>query len=88
MNIFYKDSHDTLDYYVDWLTFLAGDTISASVWIVPVGIAQLSISNTTTRATIWLSGGTIGETYQITNRITTAGGRIKDQSIYVKIVEN
>ncbi len=88
MTTFYKDPDETLDYYIDWVTFLAGDTISASTWIVPTGITQVSISNTTTRTTIWLSGGTIGESKLITNRITTAAGRIKEQKIFIVIAES
>ena len=88
MTIFYKDPDETLDYYIDWGTlFLAGDTIIGSVWIVPSGITQVSTSNTTTRTTIWLSGGTIGESKLLTNRITTAAGRIKEQKILIVIAE-
>lgn len=44
-------------------------------------------SNTTTTATAVVSGGTIGETYKVRNRIVTAGGLSKDKTIYITIAE-
>jgi hypothetical protein len=82
-----KDPNDVLDYTIDWSKFLGSDTIATSIWIVPAGITKNSNSNTTTLATVWLSGGTAGETYQVTNRITTAGGRTKDKSFSIYVAE-
>jgi hypothetical protein len=48
---------------------------------VPEGITEGDANHTTTKTTIWLSGGEIGSSYTITNRITTAGGRTMDQSV-------
>jgi hypothetical protein len=44
-------------------------------------------SNTTTHAYGLVGGGTVGATYRVTNRITTAGGQINDQSFIVRIIE-
>lgn len=46
-----------------------------------------SSSNTTTTATVWVSGGTVGQEYGGTNRIVTAGGRTEEETFYFVIVE-
>lgn len=84
--VYYKDPDDTLDFSVSWATWLGADTISTSDWILPSGITEASSSNTTTAATIWLSGGTRTNTYQVTNRIVTAAGRTKDQTLKIVVV--
>jgi hypothetical protein len=83
-----KDPNAILDYEIDWAAqWLSGDTIQTSTWIVPSGITKVTDTSTTTTATIWLSGGTVGTTYEVTNRITTAGGRTQDQTLVFKIKE-
>lgn len=82
---FVKDPSAVLDYKVDWATWLSTDTIATVAWTVPTGITQTSTSNTTTTATIWLSGGTAGTTYEIVCRITTAGGRTDDRTIGIRV---
>ena len=82
---FTKDPDATLDYAVDWMRWLAGDTIQTSEWIVPDGLNQVSASNTPTKATVWLSGGTVGQSYTVTNRITTAAGRTDERSIIIRV---
>jgi hypothetical protein len=79
-----KDPDELLDYQVDWTQPLAGDLISTSTWIVPDGIEAGQEANTTTTATIWLSGGEVGKDYSLINRITTAAGRIRDQTCVLK----
>ncbi len=83
---FVKDPNAILDYAVDWAEYLAGvDTILTSVWIVPAGVTQASATNTSTRAVVWLSGGTAGTSYPVTNRITTAGGRTDDRTMILQV---
>jgi len=81
----FKDPDEVLDYQIDWTARLAGDTISTSDWDVEAGITMDSESNTDTTATIWISGGTVGETYTFTNHIVTAGARSMDQSVRLRI---
>jgi hypothetical protein len=86
-----KDPDDILDYEIDWTAWLGGlsaDTILTSTWIVPSGLTMNSSSNTDTTAKLWLSDGTDGETYLITNRITTSVGRTKDQTVKLRVREN
>ena len=81
-----KDPDATKDYQALWAEWLKTDTISASTWIVPTGITKLSDSFTTTTATIWLTGGTLGRTYKVVNRVATVGGRTEDQTLIFHIV--
>jgi hypothetical protein len=82
-----KDPDAVLDYTIDWGGWLGTDTIATSEWIVPEGIMAGDMSKTGTTATIWLSGGTAGQTYTIHNRITTIGGRTNDQTFKISCVE-
>lgn len=86
MQTFLKDPDSVLDYVIDWSDWLDGDTISTSTWATPSGITKDSDSNNTTTTTIWLSGGTLGKTYRITNRIVTAAGRTADETFKVKMI--
>ena len=86
-NTFVKDPNATLDYTISWPLWLDGDTITTSSWTATTGITIASSSNTTTAATVWLSGGTASTRYTVTNRVTTAGGRIDDRSIYINVRE-
>lgn len=82
-----KDPNATLDYTFDWSDWLpSADTISSVAWQVSPGLTTASVSNTTTTATIWLSGGTEGEKYSVRCRITTAAGRIEDATEVLRCV--
>lgn len=84
-----KDPNAELDYVMDWSEWLTdiSDTLASSDWTAETGITIESDSNTTTRTTVWLSGGTANETYRVTNRIVTTGGRTDDRSILIRVVE-
>lgn len=82
---FVKDPDEVLDYIRDWSALLDGDTISTSTWTAETGITVDSSSNTTTTATIWLSGGTVNQNYSVVNRIVTAGGRTHEKTLTFKI---
>jgi len=93
-----KDPADVLDYILNYASedgtndgsdsddgFLQGDTISTSTWSIETGLTEDSESETTKTATVWLSGGTDGDTYKATNTIVTAGGRTKVMAITIKV---
>lgn len=84
-----KDPQAVLDFFVDWQQegWLGTDTIAVSTWSVPAGITKESESLVAGRAIVWLSGGTAGTTYTVTNHITTTGGRQNDQSLYIFCIE-
>ena len=85
MTTYLKDPQAILDYSIDWSTWLAGDTIATSTWTVPAGIVKDSDTNTATRTTIWLSGGSAGVAYSICNHITTAALRQDDRTFIVQV---
>jgi hypothetical protein len=93
-----KDKDAVLDWGFNWNDPTAvggpwleeGETITTSEWIAPDvvdGIVIDSDTNTTTTTTVWISGGTVGVVYLLTNRITTTGGRIDDRSWEIKVVD-
>lgn len=85
--LFTKDPDATLDYQVNWGMWLGEDIISNSTWEVPIGITKGSESFDGTTATIWLSGGTIGQRYAITNTIATVGTRGDDRTFHILIAD-
>lgn len=88
MPLYTKDPDAVLDYKWDWSSWLAaGETITTSTVTVPAGITKDSATNTTTTATVWLSGGTKDTDYAVTNRIVTNQGRTDDRSITIRLRE-
>lgn len=85
---FTKDPDSTEDYQFRWSPELDGDTISSSSFSLPDGLTQVSTSNTTTTATIFVSGGSSGQSYRVTNRVVTAGGRTWDKTIRILVQES
>ena len=86
MTTFIKDPDAVLDYSIEWSKWLAGDQIQTSAWSVSdPALEAADDSNTATRTTVWLSGGVAGQSYTVTNRITTSGGRTDDRSFVVQV---
>jgi len=86
MMTFTKDPNAVLDYSVEWSKWLAGDQIATSEWSASdSSLEAADDSITATRTTVWLSGGTVGQLYTVTNRITTAGGRTDERSFMVQV---
>lgn len=83
----YKSPTDVLDYVHDLTSELGVDTINSSAWVLDAGITKDSDSTTTTAATVWISGGTVGNTYAVTNTIVTASGRTHYKAFYLRIQE-
>lgn len=84
-----QDPNEVKDYTLDWgaRRLLEGETINSSTWIVPAGITKNSDSDTDTTTTVWLSGGTAGVHYTLTNRVVTSQGRTYDWSITVQVAD-
>lgn len=85
-----KDPNSVLPFTCDWSAWLANedDTAASATWIVPAGITQETSPAPTLdggKATVWLSGGTLGEEYLVTCRLTTTGGRVDDRTIQIKV---
>jgi hypothetical protein len=67
----YRDKDSILDYTLDWSGIIGNDPIATSAWALD-GLTTVSTSNTTTTATIKVSGSSNATAR---NTITTAGGR-------------
>lgn len=84
-----KDPNDSLDYQINWARWLSdGETVAASAWTVPSGLTLVASSFTTTTTIARISGGTVSQTYNVQNRITTSSGQIKDESVNLRIRES
>jgi hypothetical protein len=86
-----KDPDAKLDYGVNWAGgWLGDDTIASSAWQADAGITIMTTpapSHTTTTTTVWLEGGTAGQSYQVTNHVVTAAGREDDRSLWIRVRE-
>lgn len=80
-----KDPDEIVWRGIDWSADLDGSTITSSTWIIDGGVEEDSKANTSTTTRVLLSGGTLGETCLVTNRITTAVGETLDQTCKLKI---
>jgi hypothetical protein len=89
-----KDPDAVLDYTFDWASWLAqastpADTISTAQFLISgdgaVGASISASSFNATKATAWITGGTENGTIALTCRITSAGGRIDDRTVYIKV---
>ncbi len=86
LRTFVKDPDATLDYAIDWSLWLKGDTITAAVWTVAAGATKELVQTTSTKSTVWISGGTLATTYAATCHITTLNGLVDDRTINISIV--
>jgi hypothetical protein len=83
-----KDPDATLDWIFDWTLWLGDfETITDVEFIVDPGIVVTSVSHTQRTATVWLSGGSEGQVYRVTNRVTTSDGRIDDRSFTLRCTQ-
>jgi len=81
-----KDPTSILDYPMNWADWLQpGEIILTSEWIVPIGLTAERDYFTTTATVVWLSTCVVGQTYPITNRITTSDGRQEDRTFRIKV---
>jgi hypothetical protein len=86
MMTFTKDPNAVLDYAIDWSKLLAEDQIAESRWSVSdPALEATDDTSTATQATVWLSGGAVGQSYTVTNKITTQAGRIDERSFIVQV---
>jgi len=83
-----KDPIAVLDYGWDWNDWLDGDSISTSTWSISGADSSLTEASSSVAAgiaTIWMSGGTDGVIYTVTNKVVTAGGRTDERSFMVNM---
>ena len=88
-----KDPDERLDYVLDWTARLGDDSITISAFTVISGDVEIDDQEIVTgskKTLVWLQGGTVDPETQerecrILNRITTAAGRIMDQTARIKL---
>lgn len=79
--VFIKAPTSVRDYAIRWRKWLKGDTIASSSWSAPAGITVSVTTFGPDLAIAWISGGTDGANYLVTNTIVTAGGRTEPRTI-------
>lgn len=89
-----KDPYAVLDYSLDWTNWMpTGDTISAltvTAQTISGDAAPLTIdssTNTTVIATANISGGTVGNVYNVEYKIDTTNGLKDSRNFRIKVVE-
>ena len=88
-----KSDSGVLAYTLDYTDWLSTDTIATSSWAISTisgdstPLAADSNSKTTTKTTVVLSAGTVGNIYTATNTIVTAGGYTEERHFRV-VVKN
>lgn len=89
MSDFTKDPEDVLDYTFDFTAWLAkvSDSISSYTITEEAGITLDSHSNDANTVTVWLSGGTAGESYEVECKIVTVGGRTAERTMMIPVEE-
>lgn len=88
MRTWSKDPNAVLDWAFDWSRWLAtSEAISSSEVTVQEGLTKDSQSNDTDTVTVWLSGGTLGVTYEVTCSITTNQGRTDERTIGIRVTD-
>ena len=91
-----KTPSELLDFSVDWTEWLAGpdgtltDTINSSSWLFPTtpdtALVDDHDDNSDKVITKWVSGGTVGRVYVLTNSIVTVADRHASRTIKIYIV--
>lgn len=94
-----KDPSAVLDFKFDWKALTnasgpsdwlaSGETISTRTITAETGITvdSSSITDTNTTVTVWLSGGTAGNVYDVACRITTSASRTDERTMKIKCRE-
>lgn len=72
-----KDPTEVLDYRFEWSELLEeAETLTAKTTVAtPAGLTVDSDVIDETAVVVWLSGGALGNTYEISCTVTTSGGR-------------
>lgn len=89
LSTFEKQPSEIQDYDIDFSEWLAAfpDTATDYTVTVDAGITKGDTSMTGGVVKVWLSDGTSGTTYKVAAKITTAGGRVKEDEIKIKVKE-
>ena len=83
-----KDPTASLDYSADWTAWLLDivDTIASVTVTAAAPLALIGVPTVVGGIVhAFIAGGTVGGTFPVTFSIVTAGGRMDDRTIYLKI---
>jgi len=81
-----KHVNEDLPYKIDWTEPMENQTtIELSEWVVPTGLTSHGEAINDKTTVIWLSGGTAGTTYIISNTITTNGLWKDRQDVRIRV---
>lgn len=85
-----KDPDSRVDYAFDWdAAYLDGQILVASMWSVtpdePGAIVVDASAFDPVRTSTTLSGGVVGHSYRVTNRVTLSDGQIDERSIILRV---
>ncbi len=89
---FEKQPADVQDFDIDFTEWLTGMSDTAAgpsglTVVADTGLTLLAFTLSNGVVKVWTSGGTDGTTYKITATITTAGARVKQAEIKIKVKE-
>ena len=89
MKSFDQQPADVLDYGIDLTKWLvAGDTVlTATASAVPNGLTLSVTDEDTTIPRVWVGSGTPNNEYQVTLKVTTVVGRIKEFEFKIYVIE-
>jgi hypothetical protein len=89
MSIFLKDPDGVIEHAVDWdAGYLAGRTISQSIWaVLPAGLTLTDPRQSGGRTAITVTGGVAGTVYRLNNRVTLADGSSDERTLVVRVEE-
>jgi hypothetical protein len=80
-----KTPGSVVDFAVDWRAWLApGEAITASAWTCEPTLPITGPAEAGGLAVAFLGGGVEGQTYRLTNAITTNGGRQDSRTIVIR----
>ena len=86
---------ERLDYDIDFsslflsaLSDTAPGPTGVEVTVAPEGLTLDDFELIQGKVKVWLMGGTSGTTYKITAQIVTAGGRVKEDEVKIKVKES
>lgn len=91
MSSYVKNPDEVESYLIDFTSrLLPGESIDAVTVVAPEGIDTApggkAATFTDRTVTTWIGGGTAGSRVNIVARVTTSGGRVKEQSIRLRII--
>jgi hypothetical protein len=91
VSFYLKDPHSRIDYSIDWIAYLDGQTVADSEWTVTPdeegGIAVEAESFDLIRSAVRLSGGVEGRVYSVSNLVTLSDGSREHRSICLRVEE-